>query len=118
MQPTETALPRVIDDCHELLKWLIPLLDKFPRSRRFTLGERLESGLLAVLEECVDAAYSKHKRSPNSIAANRRLSSVRHLWRLAYELRVIPRNRYFYGSQRLVDIGTQLGAWQKSRAAG
>ena len=115
MQPTNTSLPQVIDDCHELLKWLIPVLDKFPRSRRFTLGERLESGLLAVLEECVDAAYSKHKRAQLS-AANRRLSSVRHLWRLAYELRVIPRNRYFYGSERLVDIGTQIGAWQKSQA--
>ena len=60
----------------------------FPFSaRRFTLGERLESGLLAVLEECVDAAYSKHKRSQLN-AANRRLSSVRHLWRLAYELHI------------------------------
>ena len=72
---------------------------------------------MAVLEECVDAAYSKHKRSQLN-SANRRLSSVRHLWRLAYELRVIPRNRYFHGSQRLVDIGTQIGAWQKSQAAG
>ena len=117
MHPTDTTLPQVIDDCHELLKWLIPLLDQFPRTRRFTLGERLESGLLAVLEECVDAAYSKHKRTQLS-TANRRLSSVRHLWRLAYELRVIPRNRYFHGSQRLTDIGTQLGAWQKSQVAG
>lgn len=117
MQPTNANLPRVIDDCHELLKWLIPLLDKFPRARRFTLGERLESGLLAVLEECVEAAYSKHKR-PQLQAANRRLSSVKHLWRLAYELRVIPRNRYFHGSERLVDIGAQIGAWQKSQATG
>ncbi len=117
MQTTDTNLPQVIDDCHELLKWLIPLLDKFPRARRFTLGERLESGLLAVLEECIDAAYSKHKRTQLS-AANRRLASVRHLWRLAYELRVIPRNRYYHGSQRLVGIGIQIGAWQKSRAAG
>ena len=54
MPPTETTLPRVIDDCHELLKWLIPLLDQFPRSQRFTLGERLESGLLDMLEECQD----------------------------------------------------------------
>ena len=117
MHTTDTTLPRVIDDCHELLKWLIPLLDKFPRSRRFTLGERLESGLLAVLEECVDAAYSKHKRSQLH-TANRRLSSVRHLWRLAFELQVIPRQRYLYGSQRLVNIGTQLGAWQKSHVKG
>ena len=73
MQTTDTTLPQVIDDCHELLKWLIPLLDQFPRTRRFTLGERLESGLLAVLEECVDAAYSKHKR-PQLSAANRRLA--------------------------------------------
>ena len=42
---------------------------------RFTLGERLESGLLAVLEECVDATYSKHKRTQLN-NANRRLSSV------------------------------------------
>ena len=25
MHPTDTTLPQVIDDCHELLKWLIPL---------------------------------------------------------------------------------------------
>ena len=26
---------------HELLCWLVPQLDKFPRNRRFTLGERV-----------------------------------------------------------------------------
>ena len=115
--PPDSPLPRVIDDCHGLLKWLIPLLDQFPRSRRFTLGERLESGLLDVLEECVDAAYSKHKQIQLN-TANRRLSSVRHLWRLAWELQVISRKRYFYGSRQLVHIGTQIGAWQKSRRPG
>ena len=43
MHPTNTNLPRVIDDCPELLKRLIPLLDQFPRSGRFTLGEHLGS---------------------------------------------------------------------------
>ena len=32
--------PHAVQSCHDLLLWLIPLLDKFPRSRRFTLGER------------------------------------------------------------------------------
>jgi len=41
------------------LLWLIPLLDTFPRARRFTLGERLESTLLDVLERLVEAAYSR-----------------------------------------------------------
>ena len=98
MNKPGSTLPKVIDDCHELLKWLIPLLDKFPRQRRFTLGERLESGLPDVLEECVDAAYSKRKQSqPNT--ANRRLSSVRRRWRLACELRVISQKRCLHGSR-------------------
>ena len=36
MSAPDAALPRVIDDDHELLKWLMPLPDKFPRNRRFT----------------------------------------------------------------------------------
>jgi hypothetical protein len=38
-----TTVPQAVQSCHELLLWLIPQLDKFPRSRRFTLGERLEA---------------------------------------------------------------------------
>ncbi len=41
--------------------WLIPQLDKFPRQRRFTLGDRIETGLLEVLEGLIDAAYSRRK---------------------------------------------------------
>jgi len=46
----KNTLPKAVQDCHGLLIWLIPLLDNFPRNRRFTLGERLESGLLEILE--------------------------------------------------------------------
>jgi hypothetical protein len=40
-----TSLPQAVRSCHELLLWLIPQLDKFPRVRRFTLGERIKTGL-------------------------------------------------------------------------
>ncbi|MFZ4702266.1 MAG: hypothetical protein ACOYMG_19665 [Candidatus Methylumidiphilus sp.] len=56
------SLPKVVQDCHNLMIWLLPLLDNFPRNRRFTLGERLESGLLEILELLVEAAYVKNKR--------------------------------------------------------
>jgi len=36
------TVPQAVQSCHELLLWLILQLDKFPRSRRFTLGERIE----------------------------------------------------------------------------
>ena len=74
-------VPQAVQVCHELLLWLIPLLDKFPKNRRFTLGERLESGLLKVLELLVAAAYSKDKVALLN-QANRQLAVCRHLWRL------------------------------------
>nr|VFJ69254.1 MAG: hypothetical protein BECKFW1821C_GA0114237_101828 [Candidatus Kentron sp. FW] len=46
--------PKAVSDCHLLLEWLIPQLDKFPRLRRFTLGERIETGVLEVLENLIE----------------------------------------------------------------
>jgi hypothetical protein len=39
-RPMRDDPPQALQSCHDLLLWLIPLLDQFPRSRRFTLGER------------------------------------------------------------------------------
>ncbi len=70
--------PKAVSACHELLKWLIPQLDKFPRLRRFTLGERLEQALLEVLELLVEAAYTRHKQpaAPGEPAAGGRSPPV------------------------------------------
>ena len=54
--------PQAVQACYELLHWLIPHPDKFPRVRRFTLGERLESVLLEVLEATVKSAYTRNKQ--------------------------------------------------------
>ena len=61
------STPQAVQACHELLRWLIPHLDKFPRVRRFTLGERLESVLLEVLEATVESAYTRNKQQSLSI---------------------------------------------------
>jgi hypothetical protein len=108
------STPKAIDDCHELLRWMIPHLDKFPRNHRFTLGDRIESGLLDVLEALVSAAYSRDKR-PDLDLANRRINVVRHLWRLAYELKIIAHKSYAYGSECIVALGAQIGGWRKQQ---
>ncbi|MFI3198128.1 MAG: diversity-generating retroelement protein Avd [Methylococcaceae bacterium] len=110
---TQNTLPKAVQDCHNLLTWLIPLLDNFPRNRRFTLGERLESGLLEILECLVEAAYVKNKRDLLK-RANNRLAVIRHLWRMAYELQTIPAKRYEHGARLLEELGKQVGGWLKS----
>jgi len=102
--------PQAVEDCHDILLWLIPLLDKFPRNRRFTLGERMESRLLTVLEDLVDAAYRRDK-SHSLRQANRNLEICRHLWRLSHELQLVSTRQYEHGSRLLLNLGKQIGGW-------
>ena len=109
----QNTLPKAVQDCHNLIVWLMPQLDNFPHNRRFTLGERLESGLLEMLECLVEAAYVKNKRDPLK-RANMRLAVIQHLWRMAYELQTIPAKRYEQGARLLEELGRQVGGWLKS----
>lgn len=109
---TRSDPPKAVQDCHNLLIWLIPLLDNFPRNRRFTLGERLETGLIEILELLVEAAYTKAKQDVLR-RANLRLAVVRHLWRMAHELKTIPGKRYAHGAELMEDLGKQIGGWLK-----
>jgi hypothetical protein len=74
------SVPQAVQSCHEPLLWLIPQLDKFPRVRRFTLGECIEGGLLEVLELLVEAAYSRNKEAPLRRAAPSPQPSIRWCW--------------------------------------
>jgi hypothetical protein len=110
----QNQTPQAVQSAHDLLVWLIPQLDKLSRARRFALGERLEAGVLAVLERLVEAAYTRDKEQALQ-QANLRLDIVRHLWRAAHELQLIPTRRYEHGARLFDDLGKQIGGWLKSR---
>lgn len=113
MKRSSSEIPAAVQACHEWLLWLIPLLDQFPRVRRFTLGERIESLALEVLEALVEASFSRHDKGTWLDQANRKLAVLRHLWRLSHELRVIPMRRYEHGARLLEELGRQVGGWRK-----
>ncbi|CAB1057385.1 hypothetical protein D1BOALGB6SA_2138 [Olavius sp. associated proteobacterium Delta 1] len=57
-------MPREVDaitKLYDYLLWMIPKLDKYPRSQKFLLADRIETLLLDILELLIDAAYSKNK---------------------------------------------------------
>lgn len=107
-------VPQAVQSCHDLLLWMIPQVDKFPRARRFTLGERVESGSLTVLELLVEAAYT-HNKTALLKEANVKLEVLRHVWRLAHELKVIAIRQYEYGAKLIDELGRQIGGWLRSR---
>jgi hypothetical protein len=58
MAESDNILTRLQD----LLVYLIPQLNKFPRDQKFVLGDRIETKLLDVQEFCLRAYYSREKR--------------------------------------------------------
>ena len=106
--------PQAVQACHALLVWVVPQLDKFPRVRRFTLGERIEHLLLELLQLLVEAAFSSAKQVPLQ-QANLKLEVLRHLWRASYELEALPVRRYEHGARLMDDLGRQVGGWLRSR---
>ena len=54
--------------------------------------------LLMVLEEVIEASYSREKQA-SLHRANRRLAVARHLWRLCQELQVISTRGYEHGGR-------------------
>ena len=69
----------------DLLVYLIAQLNKFPRDQKFVLGDRIETKLLDVQEDCLRACYGRDKRG-HLLEANLQLEVARHLVRLAHAL--------------------------------
>ena len=109
----KNTTPQAVQAAHELLGWVIPQIDKFPRVRRFTLGERLESVLIEVLELCVEAAFTHNKRAALQ-RANLRLEVAKHLWRLAMDMQAVAPRQYEHGVRLMDELGRQLGGWLRS----
>jgi hypothetical protein len=47
-----------IEAHYRFLLWLGPTLEKFPRDKRFTLGDRIQTIALDILEELIEATYT------------------------------------------------------------
>lgn len=111
-----TATPKALQDCHALVIWMVPQLDRFPKVRRYSLGAHIEEGLLFVLEKLVEASYTRARKAALR-AANLRLEVVRHLWRMAFELQAVAMQSWAHGAELMVLLGRQIGGWAKASEA-
>ncbi len=70
--------PAAVVLASDLLKWVIPIVGKFPRNVRDGLGGRLESALTDVLEALVAAQYCRGAQRTDALQhANLRLQAAR-----------------------------------------
>jgi len=88
----------------QFLLWLVPTVEKFPRSQKFLLGDRIQATALDVLEALIEATYSRDRRH-HLLRANLGLEKLRHFFRLAVELKHLDNRRYEHADRSLDEIG-------------
>ena len=101
---------------YQFLLWLGPTLEKFPKSHKFTLGDRIQITALDVLEALNEATYTK-ERTQHLRRANLGIEKLRFLMRLAADLKVLDKDRYAFAARTLDDTGRSVGAWVKAHNA-
>lgn len=106
----------VVDRTYELLKWFLGRLEKFPRSHRYGLGQRIEARLYSVFESLIRARYASSPAKAQELAAvNLDLETLRMLTRLAHELQMLPHKSHEYAVREMNEIGKMVGGWLKQQ---
>jgi hypothetical protein len=103
----------VIDKVYDLVLWSCRHAARFPRSHRFTLGERMEIRLYDLLEILLRAKY-KREKSALLQQANLELELLRFQFRLAKDLQCLNLKSFEHGVRSLDEVGRMVGGWLKS----
>ena len=102
-----------LEKAYQFVLWLIPTVEKFPRSQKFLLGDRLQSTALDMLEGLIEATYTR-EASPVLRRVNLLLERLRVLARLAKDLALLDLRRYEFAERAVDEIGRRVGGWLKA----
>jgi four helix bundle protein len=105
---------------YDLLTWLLPQTETFPRSQRFVVTRRLQDAALDFQERLIEANAT---RSPSERArglgqADAALRKLRLYLRLAHRWQWLDTRRYEHVSTMVAEIGRLLGGWLRATQKG
>lgn len=98
----------------DLLEWLLPKAEKFPRQFRATVVQRLMDTALDFNEAIHDAhRQGGSTRERHLRQADAHLEKLRVYLRLAHHWRWLSTSQYQHVSAMVAEIGRLLGGWMK-----
>jgi hypothetical protein len=107
----------VITRTSDFIKWFLPKVEKMPRNFKFLFGDRMLQLQLDLLEDLIEAYYSREKVKPLT-AANLRIEKLRRLLRISTEMQWISLPQFEFATRELNEIGGMTGGWiRHSKAA-
>lgn len=105
----------IIQKTYDLIKWIVPIIDRLPRMHRFTLGDRIIDELYDLLDSLITARYARSGKLSALQALNTRLQVLRYQCRLLVDFQLISVKRYEYVHRQINEIGVELGGWIKQQ---
>jgi hypothetical protein len=99
---------------YDVLKYLIPATEKFPKSQRFVLAKRIQDAALD-FHECLLEARKVDLLTRREVLrrADVELEKLRLHLRLSMDLEYLKFPQYEHASSYVVEIGRMLGAWRE-----
>ena len=102
----------------DLLAWLLPALNHFPRSQRFAVTKRLQDAALDFQEAIIEAnTCHGAARLARIQHADASLQKVRLYLRLSVRWQWLTPGQYEHVSAMVAEIGRLLGGWQRQTKA-
>ena len=102
----------IFQKVYDLILWLYPTVNKFPKSQRFVLGQQIENTVLEILKGIIQANQESN-RLPYFKQISVDLDKLRILIRLSKDLKFISIRQYQFGAEKINEIGKILGGWMK-----
>lgn len=88
--------------------------DHIPKKSRYTLGAKIDSLFLAIVELLFTASYLPRLEKPPLLhKANSKLDVLKFFLQVAWELKALDNKKYITLSESLNEIGRMLGGWRK-----
>lgn len=104
--------PQLLEHWFKTTDWLLDKCDRFPKSTRFTIGNRIAALSIEILELLTQASYVALKKIL-LIQVNLRLEQLRLLLRLCFMRKYLSMAQYEFIQSEINIAGRMCGGWIK-----
>jgi len=102
----------------DLLSWLLPATNHFPRAHRHTVTQRLLSAAFDLREQLERANLRRGEERIGALRnADDALARLRVYLRLTHRWTWLSDGQYEHVSRMVVEVGRLLGGWKKATAS-
>ncbi len=109
---------KIFQKTYDFLFWIKPVVQRFSKSHKYSLGLQLETEVLYLLKYITRANMSRDNKRALIQECMVRYETTKVLVRLSKDYKLISLKQYEFASDKLLEIGRMLGGWLKRFAGG